>query len=121
MSTLKHTIRQQQAQLNSLENIVRSGPRPYAPELSDDYTYPNHMASGSISVASTPPSSYAAPSATSTKMKRRSSHDVLLSLAGPDSNLPIPKQREEEIKEGVPIQSPKRAYSPTRTLSRTSF
>jgi hypothetical protein len=125
MSTLKHNIRQQQAQLNNLENIVRSSPRPHVPDLIEDYQI---MASSSTS--STPPSSFVSNGPTPTKMKRRSSHDVLLSIAGPDSNLPLPKREpvdENGIQEGIPmtfgVSSPsptsyKRASSPTRTLSR---
>ncbi|KDR80838.1 hypothetical protein GALMADRAFT_241310 [Galerina marginata CBS 339.88] len=124
MSTLKHNIRQQQAQLNSLESIVRSGPRPYGPELTDD----NYNTMAASSSTSPPPSSFVpTTSQTSTKMKRRSSHDVLLSLAGPDSSLPIPKRElgdENGIREGIPSNYPatptsyKRGPSPTRTLSR---
>ncbi|KAI0091600.1 hypothetical protein BDY19DRAFT_931298 [Irpex rosettiformis] len=33
MSTLKHNIRHQQAQLQSLENTIRSGPRPFPPGI----------------------------------------------------------------------------------------
>ncbi|KAF8972776.1 hypothetical protein BDZ97DRAFT_1649862 [Flammula alnicola] len=120
MSTLKHTIRQQQAQLNTLEGIVRSGPRPYGPELTDD-NY--NMAAPS---SSTPPSSYV-PTAiqTPTNIKRRSSHDVLSSLAGPDSSLPLPKREiieENGIREGIPMQSPyKRTPSPTKSRASSSL
>jgi hypothetical protein len=62
-------------------------------------------------------------------MKRRSSYDILHSIAGPDSSLPLPKRdglEENGIREGIPMTfgispaSPtfKRASSPTRTLSR---
>lgn len=125
MSTLKHNIRQQQAQLNNLENVVRNSPRPYVPELHEDY---HIMASSSTS--STPPSSFVPNGPTPTKMKRRSSHDVLLGIAGPDSNLPLPRREPADdsgIREGVPATfgvgsgssaSYKRVSSPTRTLSR---
>ena len=126
MSTLKHNIRHQQAQLNNLENVVRNSPRPYVPELIEDY---HPMASSSTS--STPPSSFVPNVPTTTKMKRRSSHDVLLTIAGPDSSLPLPKRDppdENGIQEGVPVTfgvssaSPpslyRRVSSPTRTLSR---
>ncbi|KAF8902409.1 hypothetical protein CPB84DRAFT_1707688 [Gymnopilus junonius] len=133
MSTLKHNIRQQQAQLNTLESIVRSGPRPYGPELTmmadRDDNYNPLAASSSSLTSSTPPSSFvpnASGSGTTTaiKIKRRSSHDVLLTLAGPDSNLPLPIREagdENGIREGIPSTSPtsiKRPPSPTRTLSR---
>ena len=125
MSTLKHNIRHQQAQLNNLESVVRNSPRPYVPELVEDY---NTMASSST--PSSPPSSFAPNGPTTTKMKRRSSHDVLLNIAGPDSSLPLPKREpgdENGIQEGVPMTfgvssasppSYKRVSSPTRTLSR---
>ncbi|EAU90405.2 hypothetical protein CC1G_00789 [Coprinopsis cinerea okayama7 len=157
MSSLKHSIRQQQAQLQNLENFVRVGPRPYPSDLREElndnldmyppssYTSsPRHVSSSSLSMSSSgpPPSSFVAPGSPSTspttstaafKMKRRSSYDVLHDLAGPDSNLPLPKRTDSSmghhhdsengvIREGVPFQngSPqaKRAPSPTRTLSR---
>lgn len=126
VSTLKHTIRHQQAQLQTLENIIRVGPRPYAPELSDD----SIMASTS---STSPPSAFATPIVSpATKMKRRSSYDVLQNIAGPDSSLPLPLPKrdgleENGIREGIPMTfgvtsvsptSYKRASSPTRTLSR---
>ena len=125
MSALKHNIRHQQAQLNNLENVVRNSPRSYVSELMEDH---HHMASSSTS--STSPSSFVPIVPTSTKMKRRSSHDVLLNIAGPDSSLPLPKREpadESGIQEGVPMtfgvsstspSSYKRVSSPTRTLSR---
>lgn len=82
------------------------------------------------SPTSPPPSSYNPAASTSTKVKRRSSYDVLQGIAGPESNLPLPKRDgldENGIQEGVPMSfgvgpaSPplyKRASSPTRTLSR---
>ncbi|KAF9560124.1 hypothetical protein CPC08DRAFT_708323 [Agrocybe pediades] len=61
-------------------------------------------------------------SSTTTPMKRRSSHDVLSNLAGPDSSLPLPIRDPEEdnsIREGIPSPSQyKRPSSPSRTLSR---
>ncbi|KAJ7224098.1 hypothetical protein GGX14DRAFT_424219 [Mycena pura] len=112
VSTIKHTIRHQQAQLQSLENMLRTGPRPY-PEINGW--------SGESTVSSSPPNG------TSTTTKRRSSYEVLQSLAGPDSNLPLPRRDAtplEDFKEGVPMASSppssyKRGGSPTRTLSRT--
>ncbi|TFK71441.1 hypothetical protein BDN72DRAFT_817569 [Pluteus cervinus] len=119
MSTLKHSIRHQQAQLNSLETIVRSGPRPYPPELAEE------MASTSTSPG--PPSAFTP----TNKAKRRSSYEVLHGIAGPDSSLPLPKRDpaldDNSIREGVPAHfgagtsTPthhKRPSSPTRTLSR---
>jgi hypothetical protein len=126
VSTLKHNIRHQQAQLNTLENIVRSGPRPYWPEIISD----NHNdMQATASSSSTPPSSYVPGTSTPTKVKRRSSHDVLLNIAGPESHLPLPKREageENGIREGIPSNYPpsqtsfKRTPSPTRTLSRAS-
>lgn len=58
--------------------------------------------------------------------RRSSSFEVLHSLAGPDSQLPLPK-KEGVIQEGVPSEfSPlrehnKRSSSPTRTLSREIY
>src|SRR5882757_8237026 len=126
MSTLKHHIRHQQAQLNNLENVVRNTPRPYVAETIEDH----HHTMASSSTSSTPPSSFVPNGPTTTKMKRRSSHDVLLNIAGPDSSLPLPRREpeaENDIQEGIPMTfgvssaSPplyKRVSSPTRTLSR---
>ncbi|KAJ7622940.1 hypothetical protein DFH06DRAFT_1059603 [Mycena polygramma] len=113
VSTLKHTIRHQQAQLQTLETMLLRGPRPYPPEMSD-------------ASSTSPPNG--SPSAI--KVNRRSSYDVLSGLAGPDSNIPLPRRESaplEDFREGVPMSfngsptSPayKRAGgSPTRTLSR---
>ncbi|PPQ64358.1 hypothetical protein CVT24_008427 [Panaeolus cyanescens] len=153
MSTLKHNIRQQQAQLNTLETIVRSAPRPLAytasgspamsaTDLADDAMFASTSSNtgdggkGASSSSNAPPSSFNATNGLSTKMKRRSSHDVLLSLAGPDSNLPIPKREltsvsaedltstSPKIQEGVPYPSSppghKRASSPFRSFSRNA-
>ncbi|KAJ3511614.1 hypothetical protein NLJ89_g4000 [Agrocybe chaxingu] len=136
MSTLKHNIRQQQAQLNNLETIVRNVPRSYSSStdlsLQDmDYSYNYSNMASTSSSGSAPPSSYAPVGSangtgpTPVNVKRRSSHDVLLSIAGPDSGLPLPKRdsilaEENGIREGIPTSPPsyKRASSPTRTLSR---
>lgn len=109
VSTLKHTIRHQQAQLHNLENVLLRGPR----KLQDD------------DMTSPPPSSYVAVDATPTKVKRRSSYDILQGIAGRDSSLPLPKKdvlEENGIQEGIPATPPsyKRVSSPTRTLSRMS-
>ncbi|CAK5267769.1 unnamed protein product [Mycena citricolor] len=142
VSTLRHSIRHQQAKLMSLENVLLQGPRPYPPELVDSLSststpssamsFPSSRSSASISslttVTTTPPSS--PPS------KRRSSYDVLRDLA-PESNLPLPRREGrdsnaaglEDFKDGVPMDfereggssggaSYKRLSSPTRTLSR---
>ncbi|KAF9038606.1 hypothetical protein BJ165DRAFT_1499150 [Panaeolus papilionaceus] len=150
MSTLKHNIRQQQAQLNTLETIVRSGPRPLAytssasamsaTDLTEEALFASTSSTGEggknglSTSTNAPPSSFNAPNGLSTKMKRRSSHDVLQSLAGPESSLPLPKRdmssastedltsTSPRIQEGVPYPSSppghKRASSPFRSFSR---
>lgn len=117
ISTLKHTIRHQQAQVHDLENIILRGPRPYS-DLPPDLD--------PLMALSSPPSSYNP----SPKMSKRSSFEVLHGIAGPDSNLPLPRRgemngSEDGIREGIPMNfgatSPthhKRISSPTRTLSR---
>ncbi|KAI6112989.1 hypothetical protein F5141DRAFT_1188201 [Pisolithus sp. B1] len=114
VSTLKHSIRQQQAQLHSLENVILHVL---------DISHPPVAYNNSFS---TP------------KMQRRSSFDVLQGLAGPESNLPLPKRESitpilkvaDGIREGIPLEfgggSPhrdllKRISSPTRTLSLSAF
>jgi hypothetical protein len=123
MSALKHTIRHQQAQLHNLENILQRTPRL-------PLTAPTN------SPPSSPPPEFSPsdlpPTTPNGKIRRRSSFDVLLSLAGPDSNLPLPRRdpgslSQDGIREGVPMdfgagpssQTYKRQSSPTRTLSRT--
>ena len=122
MSTLKHTIRHQQAQLHNLENILQRTPRlPLTASTSSPPSSPPPDLSPSDPPPTTP----------NGKLKRRSSFDVLQSLAGPDSNLPLPRRdpgslSQDGIREGVPMdfgagpssQSYKRQSSPTRTLSR---
>lgn len=135
MSTLKHSIRQQQAQLHNLENIILRGPRPLPPAF---MASSNHVSTPSDDVLdiSAPPSSYNA-NFTTPKMRRRSSFDVLQGLAGRDSNLPLPRResatpsfKTEGIPEGIPMdfgglsntrEPIKRISSPTRTLSRMSL
>lgn len=120
MSTLKHTIRHQQAQLHSLENILLSGPRGLQNTSIDMLTSPT-----------SPPSSFTLiEPASAAKLNRRTSFEILQGIAGPDSSLPLPKRDgigENGIQEGVPLSfgvgaavspSYKRTPSPTRTLSR---
>ncbi|KAF8347983.1 hypothetical protein F5887DRAFT_955095 [Amanita rubescens] len=124
MSSLKHDIRHKQAQLNSLENIIRTVPRPF----STDFLLDNYTSSASMSATSPPPSSFSGPVSSATKMKRRSSYDILQGIAGPESSLPLPKRdgEDESIREGIPASfgSPtgpntqKRPTSPMRGLSR---
>ncbi|KAI9062716.1 hypothetical protein FKP32DRAFT_1612463 [Trametes sanguinea] len=120
MSTLKHNIRHQQAQLAALEKEVLKGPRPLPPGI---FNSPP-MSPAELESAS-PPSSF------TPRMARRSSYDALQGLAGPDSSLPLPRRdgerklsfgEENGIREGIPTPSGSgnRASSPTRTLSRNA-
>ncbi|KAI0058812.1 hypothetical protein BV25DRAFT_1829565 [Artomyces pyxidatus] len=125
MSTLKHTIRHQQAQLQTLENIIHRTPR--IPITSMNSPPPSPLP-GDL-VPSTSPDTPHTPNG---KMKRRSSYDALLNLAGPESSLPLPRREpgaslsQDGIREGIPMefgagpssQTYKRQSSPTRTLSR---
>jgi hypothetical protein len=120
MSTLKHSIRHQQAQLQNLETLLQRAPR--MPITTSNSPPPSPLPDPSTSDTPTTPNG---------KVKRRSSFDVLQSLAGPDSSLPLPRRdtgplSQDGIREGVPMefgvctpsQSYKRQSSPTRTLSR---
>ena len=116
MSTLKHNIRHQQAQLTALENTILRGPRPLPPGiLGSPPTSPAEL--DSVTSSS---SSYAQ------KLARRSSYDALQGLAGPDSGLPLPRKDrnmsfgdENGIREGIPTGSgSNRSSSPTGTRSR---
>ena len=135
MSTLKHSIRQQQAQLHNLENIVLRGPRPLPPGFMAPSNHVSHPSDDVLDISS-PPSSYNG-NFTTPKARRRSSFDVLQGLAGRDSSLPLPRResaaptfKSEGIPEGIPMdfgglvitRDPiKRISSPTRTLSRMSL
>ncbi|KAI0272564.1 hypothetical protein BC834DRAFT_857312 [Gloeopeniophorella convolvens] len=120
MSTLKHTIRHQQAQLHNLENFLQRTPRMPI----------TNMNSPPASPLPDPPSDLP-PVTPNGKIKRRSSFDVLQGLAGPESSIPLPRRdavplSQDGIREGVPMdfgagpssQPYKRQSSPTRTLSR---
>ncbi|KAI0664465.1 hypothetical protein C8Q70DRAFT_948223 [Cubamyces menziesii] len=117
MSTLKHNIRHQQAQLAALEKEVLRGPRPLPPGI-----FNSPPMSPAELDAATPPSSF------TPRIARRSSYDALQGLAGPDSSLPLPRRdsdrklfgEENGIREGIPTPSGSgnRSSSPTRTLSR---
>jgi len=146
MSSLRHTIRQQTAQLHNLESIVLRGPRPLPPGMINSPpsspTEPsfNHSSPHRTSDMSLPPSSFN-PSA----MNKRNSREHLYGLAGPESSLPLPRRDPSRtrsvsggglddgmdgIREGIPSSfgstssshphTPKRQSSPTRSLSRTS-
>ncbi|CCM02675.1 uncharacterized protein FIBRA_04780 [Fibroporia radiculosa] len=121
MSTLKHSIRHQQAQLQSLENQILRGPRPLPPGIMN-----SPPLSPTAELDQPPPTS--PPTAFSPRMQKRNSFEILHSLAGPDSNLPLPLPKREDrrlsfgeengIREGIPTSSGHRPPSPTRTLSR---
>ena len=121
MSTLKHSIRHRQAQLQNLENLLQRTPR--MPITTSTSPPPSPLPD--------PSTSDLPPATPNGKIRRRTSFDVLHSLAGPDSNLPLPRRDpgslgQDGIPEGVPMdfgasqtsQSYKRQSSPTRTLSR---
>jgi len=123
MSTLKHSIRHQQAQLQNLENIIQRTPRMSMSISTSSSPPPSPLPD--------PPPSDIPPTTPNRNVRRRSSFDILQSLAGPDSNLPLPRRdpgplSQDGIREGVPMdfgagpssQSYKRQSSPTRTLSR---
>ncbi|KAI1790298.1 hypothetical protein LXA43DRAFT_973784 [Ganoderma leucocontextum] len=116
ISTLKHNIRHQQAQLAALENTILRGPRPYPPGI---------LSSQSLDLDPFRPSSSSGSGSGSTphaiKVARRSSYEALQGLAGSDSGLPLPRRNMENgIREGIPTGSGsgQRNDSPTRTLSR---
>ncbi|THH07317.1 hypothetical protein EW145_g3458 [Phellinidium pouzarii] len=131
MSTLKHTIRHQQAQLHTLESVLQ---RSSLPTLGSNKITANSPSSSSRDFASSPlPSSYIGLGHTSRAQRRNSSFEVLQGLAGPESFLPLPKKdvgpiRSDDIQEGVPADfaasltssenHSRRSSSPTRTLSR---
>lgn len=117
MSALKHEIRQKQAQFNSLETTLLRGPRPLPP------TSWSPTAAELTSPATT----------AGTKIQRRTSWDALSAYSshGPESHIPLPVNgrvgKQDDIREGVPLNfgvsnaslSPRRAGSPTRSMSRT--
>jgi hypothetical protein len=129
MSTLKHSIRHQQAQLQNLENLLQRTPR-ISMSMSINSSASPPPSPLPLPLPDPPPTDLP-PSTPNAKIRRRSSFDVLQSLAGPDSNLPLPRRdaaplSQDGIREGVPMdfaagpssQSYKRQPSPTRTLSR---
>ncbi|EIN03857.1 hypothetical protein PUNSTDRAFT_109006 [Punctularia strigosozonata HHB-11173 SS5] len=137
LSTLKHSIRQQQAQLHKYETELLRGPRPLPPEIMSPSTSPTLEISFSHSSSSSSPPSAFSPASPATKLSRRNSYDALQEIAGPESSLPLPLPRNSAsssnlrqdggIREGIPMDfgvgsaTPthhKRVSSPTRTLSR---
>lgn len=118
MSSLRHEIRQKQAQFNALETILLRGPRPL----------PHASWSPTASEFPLPPAIIPGP-----KMQRRTSWEALSAYTanGPDSHIPLPvngRSKQDDIREGVPLEfgvsnasmSNKRAESPTRSMSRMS-
>jgi hypothetical protein len=148
MSNLRHSIRQQTAQLHNLESIVLRGPRPLPPGMINsppssptEFSFHSHRNSDSSLPPNTPPNMASSMS----NMNKRNSREHLYGLAGSESSLPLPRrdpsrQRNgsgsglddgmDGIKEGIPyifnsassahLHTPKRQSSPTRSLSRTS-
>src|SRR5260221_12597503 len=125
MSTLKHSIRHQQAQLQDLENLLQRTPRV---SMSMSINSSASPPPSPLPLLDPPPSDLP-PSTPNAKVKRRSSFDILQSLAGPDSSLPLPRRdaaplSQNGIPEGVPLdfaagassQSYKRQPSPNPTL-----
>ena len=148
MSNLRHSIRQQTAQLHSLESIVLRGPRPLPPGMisssppspTDSFFLPSSF-HRNAEMPLSPPS----PNMASSINSRRNSREHLYGLAGPESSLPLPRRDPSRtrnvsggglddgmngIREGIPSSfgstssahphTPKRQSSPTRSLSRTS-
>ncbi|OBZ74086.1 hypothetical protein A0H81_06269 [Grifola frondosa] len=100
--------------LTALENTILRGPRPLPPGILGS---PPDFDSPSVSGQSNH----------MLKMGKRNSYEALQGLAGPDSNLPLPRRDERRlsfgeengIREGIPTgSSGRRTASPTRTLSR---
>lgn len=119
ISTLKHNIRHQQAQVHDLENIILRGPRPYS----------NDIFASSSSPSSSPPNAYhlSGRSSSPAKLGKRPSYEVMQSLADSGSSLPLPRRmldggESNGIKEGIPTGSSGSSYrrnsSPDRSLSR---
>ncbi|KAF9645889.1 hypothetical protein BDM02DRAFT_3100708, partial [Thelephora ganbajun] len=148
MSNLRHSIRQQTAQLHGLESIVLRGPRPLPPGMinsppSSPTDSSFHLSSShrSSDMSLPPPPSNVAN--TISNINKRNSREHLYGLAGPESSLPLPRRDlsrtrnasggglddgMDGIKEGIPssfgstssahLHTPKRQSSPTRSLSR---
>ncbi|KAF7798725.1 hypothetical protein EIP86_009950 [Pleurotus ostreatoroseus] len=124
MSTLKHNIRQQQAQLHNLENALLRGPRPLPPGIFnspaftlEELEYSPYDSSTLYTPSATSGASSPSPS-TAVKSLRRTSFEALQNLAGSDSNLPLPRRDHRsasfgddgsvgEIREGIPLSSPR--------------
>lgn len=147
MSNLRHSIRQQTAQLHNLESVVLRGPRPLPPGMINsppssptDSSFHSHRNSDPF--LPPPPLNMATSMST---MSKRNSREHLYGLAGPESSLPLPRRDPSRtrnisggglddgmdgIREGIPssfnstspihLHTPRRQESPTRSLSRTS-
>jgi hypothetical protein len=146
ISTAKHAMRQQAAQLARLEDELARSPRGLSASTSTTSSFPASLPTLDLrapgDTSPTPPSSYSSHMGKE-KLARRASRDVLEEIAGPASNLPLPVtlpvgnprlnastsslvSDAQSIREGVPAEfaAPKsgpptrRTPSPTRTLSR---
>ena len=137
ISSLKHSIRQQQAQLQNYENVILRGPRPYpsgvmsnhSPATSTTDLTSRESTSTSESTAPTSVSQHGPP-ATPPPPKIRK--QLSFESSNGDSIMPLPRResvKEGSIREGVAMDfgvAPasslghhKRVSSPTRTYSRT--
>ena len=117
MSSIRHSIRHQQAQLSNLESSLPKAQRRRSitsPSPPPSPLPPN----GRISPMSPDPST---PSKAS---KRRSSYEVLQTLAGPESSIPLPRRDGpmspspfggDSIPEGIPVDHSNGAVSPTES------
>ncbi|KZP24476.1 hypothetical protein FIBSPDRAFT_857165 [Athelia psychrophila] len=136
ISSLKHSIRQQQAQLQTYENVILRGPRPYPPGINPSSMSHSPAASTadlasdtrtSTASESTAPSSVR-PTTPSPKIRKKSSFDSQDSEMMPPPRREWESMKEGSIREGVPMEfgvAPasslghhKRVSSPTRTYSR---
>ncbi|KAF7968697.1 hypothetical protein HWV62_29648 [Athelia sp. TMB] len=137
ISSLKHSIRQQQAQLQNYENIILRGPRPYpygvmsnhSPATSATDLTSRDSTSTSESTAPTSISQHGPPTTPPPKIRKQLS----LESSNGDSITPLPRResvKEGSIREGVAMDfgvAPasslghhKRVSSPTRTYSRNA-
>ena len=115
MSSLRHSIRHQQAQLNNLESNLPKATRRMSitsPSPPPSPLPPNGRISPMSPDLSTP----------SKSSKRRSSYEILQGLAGPEASLPLPRRDiavppspfgGDSIPEGIPVDHSNGAVSPT--------
>ena len=135
ISVLKHSIRHQQAQLQSLEHAVQQRASWSSPSPFIDVGLGLSVASPLSAISDLP--SYASSPPTFKMARRIPSYEVLQGMAGPESLLPLPLKDGQAgagsnssagagsavgvIKEGVPTtlgaEIRTRSNSPTRSLS----